>query len=759
MTVRSLTLSRPALGTAIPFAVPIGLSAFLLFSVEPLVGRLTLPVFGGTPAVWATTLFFFQAVLLAGYLYSHLSVTRFGRWGPPVHLAIAGLGLLALVTAPGRVADLRIESLPPVLDVLWILVAVIGLPAFVLTTTTPLISGWMHAARADAQTGTDPGDPYWLYALSNGGSLLALLAYPLLIEPRLGLTTQRGVWAFGYAVLIGLLALAASRVLPLLWSRAGAFAATATTTIADVRSPSIPIDWPRRSRWLLLAAVPSGLLTAVTTFIATDLVSAPLLWVAPLAIYLASFIVAFSPRGGHAIRVAVIAAPAMITLLWVPYGSAGGWPITLILPLELVAFAVVALALHGRLAQDHPDAAHVTEYYLILAVGGALASAFVAILAPIVFPGVWEYPILLVAALVALALVTPAPVIVRDAARRLDFRPFVGGFRGRMLPYLVASAILILGLVATGSLAAEAGLRWLLVGGLILAVGARPWFLAIATAFVLALATFVLQPPAEFRERSFFGVTEVLRPVDGELTILMNGTTVHGTQSTDPARRLIPLSYYSTHGPAGDIFRVAAAESPGSEVGVAGLGGGALATYERPGTTMTFFEIDPVVVKVASDPRFFTYLTDAPTMPRIVLGDARLSLQAEPDRRYDLLVLDAFSSDSVPVHLLTVEAIADEVRTVTPKGVVAFHISNRYYDLAPPIAAAVSRDGLTVVERSYDPKASGEPGGTPSRWLAASRDPSKIAALRAAGWTSVEHADHPFTDDYADLLHYLTIGR
>ncbi len=218
----------------------------------------------------------------------------------------------------------------------------------------------------------------------------------------------------------------------------------------------------------------------------------------------------------------------------------------------------------------------------------------------------------------------------------------------------------------TGSLAAEAGLRWLLVGGLILAVGARPWFLAIATAFVLALATFVLQPPAEFRERSFFGVTEVLHPADGDLRILMNGTTVHGTQSTDPARRRIPLSYYSTRGPAGDIFRVADAADPAPVVGVLGLGGGALATYERPGTPMTFFEIDPVVVKVASDPRYFTYLTDAPTPPRIVVGDARLSLQQEPDARYDLLVLDAFSSDSVPVHLLTVEAIADELRTRDP---------------------------------------------------------------------------------------------
>ncbi len=316
------------------------------------------------------------------------------------------------------------------------------------------------------------------------------------------------------------------------------------------RSPS---DWPRRLRWLLLAAVPSGLLSAVTTFIATDLVSAPLLWVAPLAIYLVSFIVAFSPRGGRWIGWAVAAAPAMVTVLWVPYGSAGGWPVVAVLAMELVAFAVVAIALHGRLAQDRPDPSRLTEFYLIISLGGALASAFVALVAPSVFPGVWELPILLVGALVALALVSaPSPRTARK--KGLDFSPFVRGARGRMAPYVIAAGLLIVSLVATRALATEAGVRWLLVGGLLLLVGARPWFLATATAFVLALATFVLQPPAEFRDRSFFGVTEVTTSPDGELKLLMNGTTVHGSQSTDPAKRRTPQSYYVRSGPVGDIF-------------------------------------------------------------------------------------------------------------------------------------------------------------------------------------------------------------
>ena len=757
MTTLATTLARPVLGATLPFALPIGLSAFLLFSVQPLVGRLLLPIFGGTPAVWATVLFFFQTVLLVGYLYGHLSVTRLGSWGPPLHLVVAALAVVALVMAPARLADVRAEAVPPVLDLVRILFLVVGLPALVLTTTTPLVSGWFEAAREREVV----GDPYWLYALSNGGSLLALIAYPLIIEPRLGLSAQRGIWAVGYALLVVFLALAATRAVPALRARTASSAIEAWGARALTALEASPVDWRRRGRWLLLAAVPSGLLSAVTTFIATDLVSAPLLWVAPLSIYLVSFIIAFSPRGQRWIGRAVIAAPAMITLLWVPYGSAGGWPVLAVLAMELVAFGIVATALHGRLAQDRPDPSRLTEFYLILALGGALASAFVALAAPSVFPGIWELPILLVAALVGLALVAPQ-AHRRTRTRtggRLDFGPFFRGARQRMLPYAVAAALLVTGLVATGALATEAGIRWLLVGGVILLVGARPWFLALATAFVLALATFVLQPPADFRDRSFFGVTEVLDTPSGELTLLMNGTTVHGSQSNDPAKRRTPQSYYVRNGPVGDLFTITAPDQGSHTVGIAGLGGGALAAYAEPAVSMTFFEIDPVVIQVASDPRYFTYLADAPTRPTVIEGDARLSFEDEPDGRYDLLIMDAFSSDSVPVHLLTVEAIADEIRITKPDGVLVFHISNRYYDLAPAIAAAVSAQGLTILEKTHQPGTIKEPGETPSRWLAASRNPVMLEELRAEGWIPVTPSNRPFTDDYSDLLRYLNFDR
>lgn len=748
MTARSLPLARPVLGATLPFALPIGLSAFLLFSVQPLVGRLVLPVFGGAPAVWATILFFFQTVLLVGYLYGHVSVTRLGRLGPPLHLGLAGLGLAALLIAPTDVAALRASSTAPVIDLVRILLIVIGLPALVLTTTTPLVSGWFDAARAERAE----GDPYWLYALSNGGSLLALLAYPLLIEPGLGLGDQHAAWTIGYGLLVVALAVAAVRAHGVLRPTP-----TATATLAGTRDEPVAIDWPRRLRWLLLAAVPSGLLSAVTTFIATDLVSAPLLWVAPLAVYLVSFIIAFSPRGAGAIRWAVLAAPAMVTLLWVPYGSAGGWPVLAILAMELVALGIVATALHGRLAKDRPAGSHLTEFYLILSTGGALASAFVALIAPALFPGVWELPILLVAALVALALTT---VPAAPTARRtggLDFSPFFRGAPERVGPYLAVAAFLVVTLLASDALATEAGIRWLLVGGLILLVGARPWFLVVATALVLALATFVLQPPAEYRDRSFFGVTEVLVEPDGELKLLMNGTTVHGSQATDPAKRRTPQAYYHPNGPVGDLFRVLESR-PTREVAVAGLGAGALATYVDTSTRMTFYEIDPVVIEVASDPRYFTYLADAPVRPIVVEGDARLRLESEAAGRFDLLVMDVFSSDSVPIHLLTAEALANARRVVAPGGVLAVHISNRYYDLAPPVSAGLAAQGLTVLEKRHDPGEVREPGETPSRWLAASADAVAIEALTAAGWRPIEPGDRPFTDDYADLLSYLRLG-
>jgi SAM-dependent methyltransferase len=731
------------------FAGTIAASALLLFMVEPLVGRLALPVFGGTPAVWATTLAFFQGVLLAGYAYAHLIIRTGRRRAAAVHLVVAAVALGAGVAALGvHAADVRVDGLPDAVNVLGLLAVLVGLPAFALSATTPLLSDWY--------TRTSGRDPYWLYAVSNAASLVGLLAYPFVIEPALGLSTQRALWVSGLAAL-GVLLVASALV-----ARRGA--AAADLAMERPRQPRpAPLDGGalRRVRWALLAAVPAGLLAAVTNVIATDVVSAPLLWVVPLALYLATLVAAFSPRAGRLGRVAIVLAPAAVTLLWVPTGSVGAWPIPPLVAVEWLGFAVVALALHVRLADDRPGPERLTDFYLVLSFGGVLGGAFVGILAPSVFSGIWELPILLVLGLVALAWsggpLRPQPPTAGDERVSFDPRPLVAGAARRLGPYLVAAAALSLALLAERSLATVAAFRSLLVGALVLLAGGEAWFLAFATAVVLVLATFVLPDAAILRERSYFGVTEVVQPPGEDRHVLYNGTTVHGSQWTEPARRDEPTGYYVREGPLGEAFAALDALRPGPRaIGVVGLGAGGIAPYERREDSLTFYEIDPVVVAVATDPRYFTYLADAASPPAIVLGDGRRSLRDVPDATFDVLVLDAFSSDSVPAHLLTVEAIADDVRTLRPGGLLLAQISTRSYDLEPAVAAAEAPLGLSSLHREFEPSLEAiAAGATPSEWVAATSDPALAERLRGAGWTTARAATVPLTDDHPDVLRFL----
>jgi hypothetical protein len=754
--------ARPRLATLAVYGTGIGLSAFLLFAVEPLVGRLALPVFGGAPSAWATVLAFFQGVLLLGYLYGHLSVTRLGlRRGALAHVAVAVLAFGLLLGAPADWATLRNEAIPPGLNLLVILAITVGPAAFLLTATTPLLSAWYAGVR-DAET---PGavDPYWLYALSNGASLAALLAYPFLFEPALGLAAQRLIWTSCIGVFVLLVAAGAWRVRRTVHSGPGAAGVDAVDRDAADDHSDGAVTGRRRLRWFVLAAIPSGLLTAVTTFIATDLVSAPLLWVGPLALYLGSFVVAFSGRGNTLVRWATVAAPAAATLLWVPLGSGGIWPLVPLVAIELAGFGIVATALHGRLAADRPGPRHLTDFYLVLAAAGVVAGGGVALVAPAVFPDVWEYPLLVGSAAATLALTGPASIRAAGAAaarRGFDLGPFFAGLAGRLGPYALVAALLAVALIPRGGLALEAGLRWLLVGAIVLLVGGVARFFALATAVVLALAVFVLPPTPLFRERSFFGVTVVLKSPDGALLALLNGTTLHGVQYLDPARRRLPTTYYVEEGPIGDVFRrlrEMPAPAGGRTVGVVGLGAGSMAAYARSGEHWTFFEIDPVVVRVAQDPAFFTFLSDAEARPTVVMGDGRLELERVADGAHDLLVLDAFSSDAIPAHLLTVEALGDAMRTVAPGGLLAVHISNRYYDLAPAVAAAARDLGLVALRRVYAPTPAGEDvGASGSAWVVLARDPALVAPLSAAGWKPVPgDGVAPITDDRPDILRFL----
>ncbi|MEO5963976.1 MAG: hypothetical protein ABIR11_00820, partial [Candidatus Limnocylindrales bacterium] len=576
----------------------IAMSALLLFSVEPLVGRLLLPAFGGAPAVWATVIAFFQVVLLVGYAYAHVVATRLGtRAGIALHLAVLVVALVLTLLGPHAVADVRLPVLPVVPGPLLVLLVLIGPAAFALTATTPLISTWYgRARRADVE----PGDtePYWLYALSNGGSLVALLAYPLVIEPRIGLSRQRGLWDIGLGLLVVVIGLAGAVVL----ARVGpghAMAPAADAVDPDVEPTPDRIDpSPRpslstRLRWIGLATVPAGLLSAVTNQVTTDLISAPLLWVIPLAVYLASFIVAFSRRGRRLVPAAVLAAPAALTLLWIPTGSSGVWPVVPLLAGLYLGLGVIATALHGRLADLRPPDRHLTSFYLHLSVGGAISGLFVALVAPAAFKGVWELPILVVLAFVALAVTAPPTPSLRP------LRAVLAGAPLRVGIYLVAVVPMLVLIAASGGQGFAAAWRWAAVGGLILVAGGVPRFLALTTGVVLVLATFVLPPAALFRDRSFFGVVEVLRT--DTTTILMHGTTVHGVEPLVLRDPPDPGSYYARSGPVGDIFDAWSAR-PAGVIRVVGLGAGAIAVYGRPDDDMAFFEIDPLIVRVAEDP-------------------------------------------------------------------------------------------------------------------------------------------------------------
>ena len=490
-----------------------------------------------------------------------------------------------------------------------------------------------------------------------------------------------------------------------------------------------------------------------------------MLWVGPLGIYLATFIVAFSDRGRRPVRIATVMAPAMATLLWIPFGFPALWPTLVLLGLELFGFGVVALALHGALAADRPSPARLTMFYLAVSVGGVIGGSFVGFLAPLVFPAIWEYPILIAASFLGMPAVRSAvrratgalpataavPALARSG-RGSGFRAMAAGARERLVPYSIVGLLFAAPAVIVHPLGLIVLTLLLLIGAFILLLGAQPRMMAIGTALVL-VAMVAVQPLSPiYRERDFFGVSEVSR--NDVATTLWHGTTNHGSQSTDPSRSFEPRGYYARRGPLGDVMTLAQSSGP-REIAVIGLGAGEMAAYERPVDHMTYFEIDPAVVRIASDPTLFTYLSQAPNRPKVVTGDGRVEIAKVPDASYDLLILDAFSGDSIPTHLLTVEALRDDLRVLRPGGLLLVHDSNRYYDLTPAVAAGCLEVGMASMSRLYTPtQADIDGGASGSEWVVAARAPDQLATLTARGWTKPAPADRPITDDFPDVLRF-----
>ncbi|HSU12502.1 fused MFS/spermidine synthase [Longimicrobium sp.] len=718
------------------FTASIFTSAFLLFLVQPMFSRFVLPLLGGTPAVWNTCMLFFQAALLGGYLYAHVGAQKLGvRRQAAVHVVLLAVAALLLPISVAGAAPRGGQE--PIAWLLLLMLTTVGLPFLVLSATGPMLQKWF------AETGHPrAANPYWLYAASNLGSMLALLGYPFLMEPRLRLMEQSRAWAVGYGVLAVLVVLSAVA----LW-RLSPAADPASTVPAGAgasidAAATTPVAARERLIWIGLAAIPSSLLLSVTTFITTDVAPVPLLWVVPLAIYLLSFTLAFAARPPLKHKWMLAAEPFFIAAvsLLLMYGFTRR-PMQVI-PMHLLALFVVAMVCHGELARRRPSVSHLTEFYLWIAVGGVLGGIFNVLVAPLVFTRTWEYPVVLTLACLA----RPWPTAPRTNRQMLMNLLRTAAF---VFALLLVSRQDVPGIPPGLQLPLAAAVMALVSAGL----GRAPLWLAlcIGTSLVIRTAFVLKSEPTLLAHRSFYGRFAVLNaPEMGGFHTLYHGSTLHGAQSMDPARRREPLTYYARGGPLGQLFAAKAPEDGRRRVAVVGLGTGTLAAYSNAGEDWTFYEIDPGILKMASDRRYFTYLSDSPARMRVVLGDARLSMAHAPPHGYDMILVDAFNSDAIPVHLLTREALGVYLDKLAPGGIIMLHLSNRYLELESVVAAlakdrgVAARIGETNLRGFYI---------SASSWAGVARSDADFGVLRTE-WRPAVNRRHvaPWTDDFSSIL-------
>jgi hypothetical protein len=735
---------RPSMGL---FAATVFTSAALVFMVEPMIAKLVLPLLGGGPSVWNTSLAFFQAALLAGYGYAH-ALQRIGSL--KAQAALHGLALVAAAIAlPLRINDLAgpPSSTHPTLWLLGVLAVSIGAPFAALSATAPLVQAW-HARTLGLSDGREP---YALYAASNLGSLLALLAYPLVVEPAVSLHVQRLAWSSGYLAFILLIA---GLALVLVRAHAGEGAVPA----AD-RGPAP--DWRTRVTWLTLAAVPSSLMLGVTSYLTTDVASAPFIWVLPLALYLATFIVAFQTKpaipNDLTLPLQALTVAACATIL--PFATNS---FVVQLPVHLAAFFFTALMCHQALVARRPAPGRLTEFYFWMSVGGVIGGAFNAFAAPVIFNDVWEYPAVLALAcllrpwnldakldirtwvLLGLGVLSAlvSPVVSTFVAPHIYAKPLIGDltqidvFETLVKVFLGASAIAAFLLRGRGLL-----------------------FFCVIAVLSIGAGAAADRTDTQRAWRSFFGVvkqSQTYVPAIGWVRMLAHGNTLHGAQALAPSRACNPLVYYARTAPIGQVFLSEEAAKPALDIGAVGLGTGSVSAYVRPSDRLTFFEIDPLVVRISTDPSHFAYTSRCAKGPvGFVLGDARLTLAKEPAGRFDILLIDAFSSDAVPTHLLTVEAVRGYLAKLKPDGVVVLHLSNRNLELnKPAMAVAKAASGFALIQH-YRPAEADKAGWpSPEDAVIVGRSREALARFTADPRWEPTHPDavRPWTDDYVNLV-------
>jgi hypothetical protein len=741
-------------GVVALFSVTLFLSAGLTFLVQPMFAKFVLPLFGSTPAVWNTSMLFFQTTLLAGYLYAHESTRRLGaRRQAIVHVAIL---LVPLLVLPIGVPEGWIPPADsnPVPWLLGLLAIAVGLPFFVVTTTAPLLQHWLATTDHPAAA-----DPYFLYRASNLGSVLGLLGYPLAVEPSLRLAEQGRLWSVGYGLLVVLVLACAAVVWRSPRGPDHAAAGASDSAPAAPPGPSVRPTLARRLRWVGLAFVPSSLMLGVTATITTDIAPIPLLWSLPLSLYLISFILVFAPssRPDRLWRAMVFALPGVVLLISLILLLGIRGPLWIMVPLHLAAFFVIAVVCHGELARDRPPARWLTEFYLLISLGGALGGMFNAIVAPALLDSLAEYPIALV--LAALCLPSRAPLIAPGPyARWLDMALPLG------LGALVALMVALIELSEGDAQSFGKMFAFGVAAGVAINFIRRPLRFGLSVGAIVLAVTLVSAPDVRelHRERSFFGVYRVTSAEDGDLRRLVQGTTVQGAQDFSPGRERTPISYSHRASPIGQLLG-SLPTGVTARAAVIGLGTGSLACYSRPGERWTFYEIDPTVERIARDPRFFTYLRVCAGDFDVILGDARLRLRGAADGGYGLIVADAFSSGAVPIHLITREALALYRSKLRNDGIVAFNVSNSYVSLEPFLGnLAQDAKMACIAQRDLMSGRDGVPETDGSDWVVMAR---RRGHLRAAAsdprWHDCRRSpgSAPWTDDYSNLLSALDLNR
>ena len=716
-------------------------SALLLFSVQPLFTKMVLPRLGGSPAVWSVAMVFFQSLLLGGYAYAHYLMKLRNRAAlVAIHLALL---IVAILTLPLSIASGWGE--PPSSGYAFWLLALfavsIGLPFFALAANNPLLQAWF------VRTGHPDGpDPYFLYASSNIGSFLALLSYPVLLEPMLTLRAQNLLWTGGYGFLI--LLIAGCGIL-LLRSPPVAIADVAT---GDAERPAP--EWSQRLRWIFLAAVPSGLLIAVTAHISTDVAAAPLLWVLPLSLYLLTWVLVFQSRPLLPHRWMLALQPLAIAGVIILLAVGGEQNLLLTLGGHQLCFFVIAMACHGELARTRPASRYLTGFYVALSFGGMVGGLFAGLIAPFTFSWIAEYPIL-----IALAALCRPP---RDEAWPLWSRwywpalaviavaimaPAYAG--GALLSWLDGHRVWVIGAVAV-------------LAALIALVRLNRW--KVAATVVLALALIRVYPADDGRVetvRSFFGVHKIVVTPSGQYHVLMHGTTIHGAErvlnndGTPISGRPEPISYYHRDGGIGQAIAAVRARKGGPiRVAVIGLGSGTLTCASLPGENWKFFEIDQSMVDTARDPKYFTFIRNCEPDLKPVIGDARLTFAREPDGIYDLIIVDAYSSDAIPIHLATREAMKIYKDKLTPHGAVVMHVSNRHLELASVVVGIADANDLKSWVYNEDSGRDNEYIFATNVVVSARNDADVGALASSDKWALTDPTDgqRVWTDDYSNIL-------